>query len=54
MSKKSKKSKKSKTPKLPKLKCFRQTPHPPHEWTFYYNDPPTDLICPGLKDEDDG
>ena len=54
MFKKSKKSKKSKTPKLPKLQCFSEDPHLSHEWVFYYNEPPSVHICPGVPDEDDG
>ena len=48
------KSKKSKTPKLPKLQCFSEDPHLSHEWVFYYNEPLSVHICPGVPDEDDG
>lgn len=35
------------------MQCFNTDPHPQHQWTFYYNEPPSVHICPGFPDEDD-
>lgn len=33
------------------LKCFNKDPHPSHEWTFFYDRPVTEYICPGIEEE---
>lgn len=35
------------------LKCFNKADHEPHSWTFLYDHPATEYICPGRKSDDD-
>lgn len=33
------------------LKCFSKDPHHSHVWTFLYDRPVTEYVCPGVKTE---